>query len=147
MGNSFGGADRRGTAGYDWSAPNDRFGSRSPYTPEFTDFSVPYSEFAPYGPYEIRTTNRLAVAALVVTLFNLVVGTLSLILFPPLTLSLCLAGIVLGHLALAAIRRTHQAGRSLAVAALVLSYIGLFFEVAVLVGLGLIAGLWMAMAS
>jgi len=120
------------------------FGTRSPYYPEFTDSSVPPSYFAPYGPYEVRATNRLAVAALAVSLVNLVVGTLSLIFFPPLTFSLCIAGIVMGHVALSSIRRTHQAGRSLAIAALVLSYLGLVFELALVVGVGLLAGLWFA---
>lgn len=108
------------------------FGNPSMVSPECTDPAVPPSHFAPYGPYEVRSTNRLAVVAFFITIFNLIVGTLSLILFPLFTLSMCVLGIVLGHLALRSVRRSHQAGRSLAIAALVLSYVGLAFELAVL---------------
>lgn len=108
------------------------FGNPSMVSPECTDTAVPPSYFAPYGPYEVRSTNKLAVFAFLLTIFNLVVGTLSMILFPLFTLSMCVLGIVLGHLALRSVRRSHQAGRSLAIAALVLSYVGLLFELVVL---------------
>ncbi|WP_067473971.1 DUF4190 domain-containing protein [Dietzia timorensis] len=108
------------------------FGNPSMVSPECTDPAVPPSSFAPYGPYEVRSTNKLAVFAFLLTIFNLVVGTLSMILFPLFTLAMCVLGIVLGHLALRSVRRSHQAGRSLAIAALVLSYAGLLFELVVL---------------
>lgn len=108
------------------------FGNPSMVSPECTDPAVPPSYFAPYGPYEVRSTNKLAVFAFLLTIFNLIVGTLSLILVPLFTLSMCVLGIVLGHLALRSVRRTHEAGRSLAFAALVLSYIGLAFELTIL---------------
>ena len=108
------------------------FGNPSMVSPECTDTAVPPSYFAPYGPYEVRSTNKLAVFAFLLTIFNLVVGTLSMILFPLFTLSMCVLGIVLGHLAMRSVRRSHQAGRSLAIDALVLSYVGLLFELVVL---------------
>lgn len=108
------------------------FGNPSMVSPECTDTAVPPSYFAPYGPYEVRSTNKLAVGAFLLTIFNLVVGTLSMILFPLFTLFMCVLGIVLGHLALRSVRTSHQAGRSLAIAALVLSYAGLLFELVVL---------------
>jgi protein-disulfide isomerase len=40
-----------------------------------------------------------------------------------------IAAVITGHLALGQIRRTHQAGRGLAIAGLVLGYLGLFFTV------------------
>lgn len=108
--------------------PSGIFGARSP---AYTDPGIPRHDFAPYGPYSERITNRFSVAAFAVTVFNMVVGTLSLILTGPFFSMLVSAiGIICGHVALRQLRRPDrraETGRLLAGLSLAFNYAALFF--------------------
>jgi hypothetical protein len=69
------------------------------------------------------STNETAIAALI----------LVFVFFP--------LGIILGHVARGQIRRTHQTGRGLATAALVLGYLPVVATVVVLVGAAILVAL------
>lgn len=115
------------------------------HSPEYTDPSIPRRAFAPYGPYPERVTNRVSLAAFAVTVFNMVVGTLSLILTGPyFSLLVSLTGIVLGHVALYQLRTpTHrpESGRLIAVCCLVLNYSALLFVAGITVLLLVTSGI------
>ena len=72
-------------------------------------YSTPPSSTQPYGgqPPASQRTNTLAIVALVLAFF------------------VSLGAVICGHIALAQIKRTGEQGRGLAIAALVLGYIGI----------------------
>lgn len=95
-------------------------------SPQYTDPHFDPTLFAPYGPYDINATNRWATAAAVITLFNMVIGTLSLLIVGPIiAIVLCVLGIVCGHIALFQMRRSAESGRARALVSLFLNYLGL----------------------
>lgn len=79
----------------------------------------PYSGYAPQS----NKTNGLAIASLITSFFISIVG------------------IILGHIALSQIKRTGEGGRGLAIAGLVIGYLGLVFGIIFAISmLGLAAG-------
>jgi hypothetical protein len=88
--------------------------SPPPGQPYYTAHGQPYPPYqGPYPPYPIaRPTNGLAIAALVCGVAQFVVW----ITFIP--------AIICGHLALRQIRRTGEQGGGLALAGLILGYVG-----------------------
>lgn len=102
------------------------------HSPKYTDPQYDPRFFAPFGPYEVNATNRLAKFSGFITIFNLVIGTLSLILVGPfLAIFLCVVGIISAHCALRQLRRSYENGRAIAVVSLILNYMGLFFLLAI----------------
>lgn len=98
------------------SSPGQSY-SAQPYSAQ------PYSA-QPYGtqPPASQRTNTLAIVALVLAFF------------------VSLGAVICGHIALAQIKRTGEQGRGLAIAALVLGYIGIAFGLlALVVYVGIVA--------
>jgi Domain of unknown function (DUF4190) len=92
------------------------YGPQPPYPP----YQQPYPPYAPYAP--APPTNGLAIAALVCGVGGFVVGLTSI------------PAIICGHLARRQIRQTGEQGAGLALAGLILGYVGIAL-LAVLVAL------------
>lgn len=78
----------------------------------YQPYGTPPGSPAPYSPAYIpasQQTNTLAIISLVTAFF------------------LSLAAVITGHIALSQIKRTGEGGRGLAIAGVVLGYVGLFF--------------------
>ena len=79
---------------------------------------------APYDPYQVYQassyrTNGLAIASLITSIAGVVLG-IPLAIFCYIGLLIPVVGAVLGGVALSQIRRTHQPGRGLAIAGIVI---------------------------
>lgn len=71
---------------------------------------------APAAPvYAAPRTNTLAIVALIVSFFFSIVG------------------VILGHIALSQIKKTHEGGRGLAIAALIIGYVSIAITVIVII--------------
>lgn len=81
--------------------------SNSPYN---QPYNQPHNQ-AGYAPPPAGKTNTLAIIALIASFFISIVG------------------VVLGHIALSQIKRTGEGGRGLAIAALVIGYLGILFAI------------------
>lgn len=68
--------------------------------------AAPASPAAPAPVQQVRT-NTMAIVALIASFF------------------VALVGVILGHIALSQIKKTHEGGRGLAIAALIIGYIGI----------------------
>ncbi|MEV4183984.1 DUF4190 domain-containing protein [Streptosporangium canum] len=107
------------------------YGSPGGYGPPPGGGYDPYG----YGAQPPRGNNGMAIAALIMGIAGLFVcGVTSIV------------GIVLGHISLGQIKRTHEEGRGMAIAGLVLSYFGVACWLLVLV-LALALGWWGFAAS
>ncbi|MBB1024005.1 MULTISPECIES: DUF4190 domain-containing protein [unclassified Dietzia] len=89
------------------------------------------------GPAEVNGT---ALAAIVVAVGNVVFGSFLGLFVPLLPPVFALVSVVLGHLALARIRRTGQAGRGLALTALAVGYLWLFVIALLISGMMMLTG-------
>lgn len=69
--------------------------------------------------------SRLAIAALVIAVGNMVFGSFLGLFFPAIPAAVAAVTIVLGHVALARLRTSGYAGRGLALTALVIGYVWL----------------------
>jgi hypothetical protein len=99
-------------------------------TPPAANYRAPEYASAPYTPGAVPRTNTLAIIALL------------------LAITVPVAGIVCGHLALRQIKRSGESGHALALAATILGYVATLFwlvMIVIIVGatvLGLAAGFW-----
>ena len=105
--------------------PDPPAGSIPPPSPSAAPVGQPSSGWMPAAPYGPAVTNGLAEA-------SLVLGILGLTLLP---LVASIVGLVLGYVAKGQIDRSsgRQTGRGLAVAGIVLGWIGIAFAIAVMV--------------
>jgi hypothetical protein len=95
--------------------------------PPGQQYYPPYQPYPPYAPYPpARPTNGLAIAALVCGAAQFVTG----ITFIP--------AIICGHLARRQIRRTGEQGDGMALAGLILGYVGGAIFIVVLLTIGLV---------
>ncbi|GAB3672037.1 hypothetical protein GCM10027589_41360 [Actinocorallia lasiicapitis] len=83
----------------------------------------PYGHVPPQGP----PTNVLAIISLIASIVACGVGSI--------------AGVICGHIALHQIRRTGESGRGLAIAGLIIGYLGLL-AIVLMFALVIFAGLW-----
>lgn len=74
------------------------------------------------GPGTAAPVNGFAVAAIVVAVGNVIFGSFLGLFLPPLPVLAAVVAVVLGHVALARVRRSGESGRGLAIAALVVGY-------------------------
>lgn len=102
----------------------------APYTPPAqysppAQYVAPSAQYAPSqpGPVAPVPTNTAAILSLV----SSIIGFFSLGL-------LSLVGVILGHVSLSQIKRTREGGRPLAVAGLVIGYIGIGFWLLLIIG-------------
>lgn len=107
---------------------------RDPYGQPFSGQAAQpgYPNQPGYGPGypQTRSTNGLAIGSLSSSLIGFVVGWA----FTPLFIGL-LIGIVLGHISLSQIKRTGEDGRGLALAGLIIGYIGTGIVILFLLGM------------
>lgn len=112
------------------------YGTQPHRLPQGSDpYGQPFSAQAAqpgYGPGypQTRSTNGLAIGSLSSSLIGFVVGWA----FTPLFIGL-LIGIVLGHISLSQIKRTGEDGRGLALAGLIIGYIGTGIVILFLLGM------------
>lgn len=71
--------------------------------------------------------SRLAMAAVVIAVGNMVFGSFLGLFFPAIPAAVAVVTVVLGHLALVRLRKSGYSGRGLALTALVLGYLWLAF--------------------
>jgi hypothetical protein len=112
-------------AGQPYAQPGQPYGSGGPYGPP------PFGQPAGYGPgwNQPRGTNSLAIAALWCGIGQIVAWVLTGI-----------PAIILGYLALGQIRRTGEDGRGLAIAGIILGWVGLALLMLVVVLVIAVAG-------
>lgn len=78
--------------------------------------TTPAAPAPPAAPvYTAPRTNTLAIVALIVSFFFSIVG------------------VILGHIALSQIKKTHEGGRGLAIAALIIGYVSIAITVIVII--------------
>lgn len=88
--------------------------------PQVTPVWTPPPGAYGYG-YPIRPpTNGMAIAAMIVS----IVGIVGMCGFGPFALPLSLTGAILGHLAMARIRRTGEQGNAMALVGMILGWVG-----------------------
>ena len=83
----------------------------APAAPAATAYAAPAAPVV----YTAPRTNTLAIVALIVSFFFSIVG------------------VILGHIALSQIKKTHEGGRGLAIAALIIGYVITFIAIITLV--------------
>ncbi|PAY23693.1 hypothetical protein CEY15_07320 [Dietzia natronolimnaea] len=94
---------------------------------------------------DVNEVNGTALAAVVLAVGNVVFGSFLGLFLPALPAVFALASVVLGHLALARIRRTGQAGRGLALTALAVGYLWLVVITVLVSGMLLFTGYGLAL--
>ncbi|WP_409489270.1 DUF4190 domain-containing protein [Amycolatopsis sp. cmx-11-12] len=109
--------------------PQDPYGQQQPYGQQ-PQYGQPYQPGYGYGPPQPPQEQGLAIAALVVSIASLVVcsGLPSLI------------GVILGHIAHSKAKRGEAGGQGMALAAIIIGYIGVAIIV-VLLGFFIFVGI------
>ncbi len=79
----------------------------------------------PHDRHGAAPTDRIAIAAVVIAVGNIVFGSFLGLFLPPFPAVTAVVAVILGHVALARIGRTGDTGRGLALSALVLGYLWL----------------------
>lgn len=88
--------------------------------------------------------SRLAMAAVVIAVGNMVFGSFLGLFFPAIPAAVAVVTVVLGHLALVRLRKSGCAGRGLALTALVMGYLWLAFMTLLIGGMLLFTGYGLA---
>ncbi|HHX85950.1 MAG TPA: DUF4190 domain-containing protein [Actinomycetales bacterium] len=98
------------------------------------------------GPGAVAPVNATAVAAVVVAVGNVVFGSFLGLFLPALPAVIAVVAVVLGHVALAQLRRsgTGESGRGLAITALVVGYVWLALSSLLVGGMLLFTGFGLA---
>jgi Domain of unknown function (DUF4190) len=89
----------------------------APEPPAYGQPAAAYGQPAGYGQPVAGKTNTLAIVSLVASLIGLVSGVGFIV------------GIICGHLALSQIKKTGEEGRGLAIAGLIIGYVGILISI------------------
>lgn len=113
--------------------PAQGYGQQQAYGQQ-QGYAQPYGVVPGYGYPAPPKTNTLAVVSLISSIAGIVIiyGIGSI------------AGVITGHLALSQIKRTNEGGRGLAIAGLIVGYVGVAFTVLVLI---ILFAIWGAFAT
>lgn len=114
--------------------PQQPYDAQQPYGAQ-QSYGAPPAYALPVSGYG-RTTNALAV----ISMISSIVGLFSFAI-------LCIAGVIMGHIALGQIKRRDEAGRGMAIAALIVGYAGIAFWILLVVAWVAFLGIFVTAAG